>query len=213
MKVLTLNRKFLVLLGVCPASSSSAWHSVFKINFSVILLLQFLGLLSSICFIVKFISIDLNSVLYAGFHTSAYSTSTYSLLVGFMVQHKIFRAFQKLQDIYDESKLFLYFKFECKVASSSLPNLEREKNISISTTNQSHQKCSQSSVSDKVNDSSTILAEANENGRWITMIATKYLTLGYFLASILLAALSALYSFYTNGYIAVEQLYYPFKFM
>lgn len=57
------------------------------------------------------------------------------------------------------------------------------------------------------------MVEANENGKWITMIAMKYLTLGYFLASILLAALSAIYSFYTNDYIAVEQLYYPFKFM
>lgn len=54
---------------------------------------------------------------------------------------------------------------------------------------------------------------ANENGTWLTVIAMKYLTAGYFLASILIAQLSALYSFHINGYIEVEQLYYPFKFM
>lgn len=102
------------------------------------------------------------------------------------------------------------FNFEYKVAAHC--QIQRKKNP-ISATNESHQKCYQTTVSDKANDSSTILVEANENGKWITMIAMKYLTLGYFLASILLAALSAIYSFYTNGYIAVEQLYYPFKFM
>lgn len=129
MKVLELNRNFLILLGVCPASNSK-WSIIFKINFIVVLVLQILGLISSIWFIIEFIRIDLNSVLYAGFHTSAYSSSTYSLLVGFMVQHKIRRAFTKLQTIYDESKLTILFHsfsfamqtisiFYCKVFSSN----------------------------------------------------------------------------------------------
>lgn len=116
MKVLELNRKLLELLGVCPESSNnlSNWH---KINFIVVLLLQILGLVSSIWFIIMYLTTDLNSVLYAGFHTSAYSSSTYSLLVGFMVQHKIFETFKKLQDIYDEREFFwLYFvPFHSKV--------------------------------------------------------------------------------------------------
>lgn len=103
MKVLELNRTFLVLLGVCPAPNSK-WSTIFKLNYILMLVLQILGLISSIWFIAKFIRIDLNSVLYAGFHTSAYSSSTYSLLVGFVVKHKIMKAFTKLQTICDESK-------------------------------------------------------------------------------------------------------------
>lgn len=108
MKVLELNRNFLILLGVCPASNSK-WSIIFKINYILVLVLQILGLMSGIWFIVQFIRIDLNSVLYAGFHTSAYSSSTYSLLVGYMVQHKILLTFTKLQKIYDESNCFLIF--------------------------------------------------------------------------------------------------------
>lgn len=103
MKVLELNRNFLILLGVCPAPESK-WSIIFKINYIVVLVLQVLGLISSIWFIVNFIGIDLNSVLYAGFHTAAYSSSTYSLLVGFMVQPKIMKTITKAQKIFDESK-------------------------------------------------------------------------------------------------------------
>lgn len=66
---------------------------------------------------------------------------------------------------------------------------------------------------DHTKDSSDVLAKANQRGEWITMNFMKFLTLGYLLASILLAILSALYSFVINGCIAVERLYVPFKFM
>lgn len=69
------------------------------------------------------------------------------------------------------------------------------------------------SILDHTKDPSNILTKANQRGEWITEVFMKLLTLGYFFASILLAVLSALYSFYTNGFIAVEQLYVPFKFM
>lgn len=108
MKVLELNRKYLILLGVC--STSNANHrAVFKVISVLVLVLQILGLLSGFWFIATFLKCDLNSVLYAGFHTSAYSTSTYSLLVGFVHQDKIVAIFQTLQRIFDdceENKLF-----------------------------------------------------------------------------------------------------------
>lgn len=110
MKVLQLNRTFLITLGVCPAIDSK-WRTLFKTNFAVLLLLQVLGLISSIWFIVTFLTVDLNGVLYAGFHTSAYSSSTYSLIVGHVVQHKISKAFDKLQIICDESKIFLLISY------------------------------------------------------------------------------------------------------
>lgn len=100
LKVLEMNRNFLVWLGVCPTSTNNL-RILFKVNYILVLLLQILGLLSSVWFIAKFIKTDLNNVLYAGFHTSAYSTSTYSLLIGFVFQHKIIAAFEKLQTIYD----------------------------------------------------------------------------------------------------------------
>lgn len=99
MKVLELNRSFLIWLGVC--STSKSYRILFIVNYILVLSLQILGLLSSIWFIVKFIGKDLNSVLYAGFHASAYSTSTYSLLVGFVFQLKIMATFEKLQVIVD----------------------------------------------------------------------------------------------------------------
>lgn len=114
MKVLELNQNFLIWLGVYRASEKNL-SRFFKINYILVLTLQVLGLVSSIWFIAKFIKIDLNSVLYAGFHTSAYSTSTYSLLVGFMVQQKIMSAFGQLQQIYNDREfysidIFIYIK-------------------------------------------------------------------------------------------------------
>lgn len=106
MKVLELNRKYLILLGVYPASNA-IYRAVFKTAYFIILLLQILGLLAGVWFIVTFITTDLNSVFYAGFHTSAYSTSTYSLLVGFIDQDEIVAIFQTLQHIYDKCNRLL----------------------------------------------------------------------------------------------------------
>lgn len=68
-------------------------------------------------------------------------------------------------------------------------------------------------ILDLVKDSSKNLMTANQHGKWITSNVMKFLTLGYFLASILLAVLSALYGYFVNGFIVVKQLYVPFKFM
>lgn len=194
MNVLETNRNFLIVLGVCPAPDSK-WRLIFKMNYILVLILQVLGLISSICFVVKYIRIDLNSVLYAGFHTSAYSSSTYSLLVGFLVQHKILLAFVKLQKICDESKQSIVVS--CKFWEKRHKCWPHFNTINV----------------DQVKDSSNILMVANQSGEWITRNVMKFLTLGYFLASILLAVLSALYCYLVNGFIVVEQLYVPFKFM
>lgn len=101
MKVLGLNRKYLILLGVC--STSNAGHqAMFKFVLIVVLVLQILGFVAGVWFIATFLKSDLNGVLYAGFHTSAYSTSMYSLVVGFVHQDEIVGTFQTLQHIYDE---------------------------------------------------------------------------------------------------------------
>lgn len=101
MRVLELNRKYLIFLGVCSTSKAIS-RACFKANHMLVLVLQILGLLAGVWFIVTFIKTDFNGVLYSGFHTSAYSTSTYSLVVGFVHQKKIVAIFQTLQCIYDE---------------------------------------------------------------------------------------------------------------
>lgn len=101
MKVLELNRKYLILLGVCWTSNANH-RFVFKVNHFLVLILQMFGLLSGVLFIITFLKTDFNGVLYSGFHTSAYSTSTYSLVVGFVHQDKIVAIFQTLQHIFDE---------------------------------------------------------------------------------------------------------------
>lgn len=118
MKVLSLNRQFLKILGVCPAPKSK-WQFIFKLNYVVVLVLQILGLISSIWFVAVYLTKDLNSVLYAGFHTSAYSSSTYSLIVGFVVKHKITAAFDKLQVICDESNWKLQIIFQLWIESEN----------------------------------------------------------------------------------------------
>lgn len=101
MKVLELNRKYLILLGVCSTSNAN-YQAMFKVIYVLVLVLQILGLLSGVWFIATFLKTDLNGVLYSGFHTSAYSTSMYSLVVGFVHQDKIWAIFQTLQCIYDD---------------------------------------------------------------------------------------------------------------
>lgn len=101
LKVLELSRTYFMLLGIC--STTNRVHRIlFRVNYFLVLILQILGLIAGIWFICTFMKSDLNSVLYAGFHTSAYSTSTYSLLVGFVCDRKMTEIFETLQSIYDE---------------------------------------------------------------------------------------------------------------
>lgn len=187
MGVLELNRKYLVLLGVC--STTNANHqAMFKVIYILVLVLQILGLLSGVWFIATYLKSDLNGVLYSGFHTSAYSTSTYSLVVGFVHQDKIVAIFQILQNIYDKCE-------EIKLIFQVIMALNK------------------SSFSDQIKDASNILSDVNKQCRWITMNFMRFLTLGYFLGSILLAILSALYGYVDVGLIEIEYLYVPFKFM
>lgn len=190
MKVLELNRKYLILLGVC-STSNPTYRAVFTANHFIVLILQILGLLSGVLFIITFLKTDFNGVLYSGFHTSAYSTSTYSLVVGFVHQDKILAIFQTLQRIYDgcmgtNEEFFLLFQNNWKGFLR---------------------------ISDHMKDPSNILTNANGKCHWITLNFMRFLTLGYFLGSILLALLSALYGYIAVGSVEIDYLYVPFKFM
>lgn len=190
MKVLELNRKYLIFLGVYSSTSNANYRGVFKANYFLVLILQILGLLSGVWFIVTYLKSDFNGVLYSGFHTSAYSTSTYSLVVGYVQQDKIVAIFQTLQRIYDE----------CKGIFFTLSPIY------------SHE-FSKFSLADHIKDPSNILSDTNRKCHWITMNFMRFLTLGYFLGSILLAILSALYAYIAIGSVEIEYLYVPFKFM
>lgn len=61
-------------------------------------------LVTSIAYISKYVSVDLENSLYALFQIAAYGMQVYLIIIGFILWSKFSRMFPILQQIYDDSK-------------------------------------------------------------------------------------------------------------
>lgn len=105
MKPLATNQRWLIWFCMCSAAeSTSKKRQLFYVLFTFVMSAFILaGLVSSILFFVKFISVDFKSCLYAVFQIAASVAVINLMIVGLMNRNQIANIFTKLSDIYAAS--------------------------------------------------------------------------------------------------------------
>lgn len=93
-----------VLTWLCVfATKSNKKYFYIAITFLVIILILS-GIFTSFTYLWKYISVDLDSSLYALFQVAGYSSAFYSTVVTAYMRHEIVAIFEKLSNIYKTSK-------------------------------------------------------------------------------------------------------------
>lgn len=110
MEPLSTTRWVSTWLSMYPAPEDSTEPQ--KIAYKACGLLVFLGpasfAMATLAFFLKYLSIDLESSLYALFQVLAFTSITYSFVVAFILRKKILLIFDQLSRIYDERKKIIF---------------------------------------------------------------------------------------------------------
>lgn len=108
MKSLKTCRGVLTWLYLCPSDKlnesmgEKEMHIIFG---SSIFLANFLNVIVSAAFFVKYISTDLEECLYSLFEIVGFLGMVYVILIAFSLRNKIFAIFESLDTIYDKCKM------------------------------------------------------------------------------------------------------------
>lgn len=105
MKPLVTNAKVLTWLCILPAQEQiNRRMKLIYIAFTFTLSITcFCGLVSSLAFMMEYLSTNLEDCLYALFQVAADSSALYMVLVALFLRHKMAALFDKLSEIYNES--------------------------------------------------------------------------------------------------------------
>lgn len=152
------------------------------------LILVFAGLVASVYFAYKFLNVDLELAFHALLQICAWSSQSYMIVVSFILWHKFLDMFPKLQQIYDESELKLFFK--CKPTKPKIV-------INL----------------DKHLDTFKFMEKAQQRSVIITKLLTNHMVIGWFLYCSLLGISSMIFSIIKFGHIDPKHLDVPFKFL
>lgn len=107
MKPLQTPQKIFVLFCVYPAYEVG-WKKAACGLFTVAMVISnTCGFLSSAVFFIKYVSVDLESSLYALFTVFGFLISIYADLFVFFSRHTFYNVFTKLSDIYETSKNYI----------------------------------------------------------------------------------------------------------
>lgn len=190
MEVLALNRYIFVLLWILPTPENTSTRIKLRnIIFSITnLILLIIGVISSACFAIRYVKINLEESLYALMEITSCGCQTYSMIFGFILSSKFAKMFPKLQKIYDESE----FKPDLASVLSSIYPWR---------------------ILDKHADKSNFMEKADGKAKFITTISMKYVMIVWFCSGIALSAFSAFYSIIKTHSIQVERWYDPCKLM
>lgn len=103
---ISFNRKvFTSMAFFRPPHGESVWREMRNWCFGLIcLLLVFSAFDSSLCFIYKFASIDLELLLYALLQIAAYGAQKYCMVICYVQRAQFLDVFQKMQKMYDDCK-------------------------------------------------------------------------------------------------------------
>lgn len=106
MKVLALNHQVFVLLWIFPSpDNKSILFKIRNIIFGLMALISVMTpFVTSIAYVFKYVSVDLENSLYALFQIAGYGCQIYLIIIGFILWSKFSRMFPILQQIYDDSK-------------------------------------------------------------------------------------------------------------
>lgn len=106
MEPLKTNRKVMIWLCMCPAeASSSKWNKIaYKAHVALQLIFYFCGVIATLAFALKFVQTDLEKSILAIFSTAGFISSSYVIISGITLRHKIEGIFKHLSTIYKTSK-------------------------------------------------------------------------------------------------------------
>lgn len=115
MQPLKTNRRILVWLCLCSESETrSKFQKSLSVLLTSIVVASFVvGLISSVTYLWRFLSIDLQGSLFALYQTVGFFDILYAFIVMFISRHKIEAIFNNLEQIYRDCE-FLgdYLKFK-----------------------------------------------------------------------------------------------------
>lgn len=101
MKVLEMNQKLFIFIGIFPSTNTKKRS---KIRGAILFLLNFLGMIGSAYYVTQYIKIDLELTAHAIFQASAYVTTSFLFIFGYIYWSKFEQVFPMLQRIHDNRK-------------------------------------------------------------------------------------------------------------
>lgn len=101
MRVLELNQKLFIFIGIFPSTYTKKRS---KIRGAILFLLNFLGMIASAYYITQLIDIDLELTAHAIFQVSAYVTTSFLFIFGYIYWPEFEKVFPMLQRIHDNCK-------------------------------------------------------------------------------------------------------------
>lgn len=106
MKPLQMSQLILTWLSLCPPDENiKKRQKIAYFLFTVTMfLIEFIGFLSSIAFLLTYLRRDLNKALYSVFQIASSSSVMYTMSAVFFLRHKISKIFTNLSEIYKSSE-------------------------------------------------------------------------------------------------------------
>lgn len=117
MKPLLTNQKVLTWLCICPADETTRkWQKFIYIGISfAIIAMKMSVVVSSMIFLLKNLSSDLNAALFAFLQIVGMSGMIYTFITGLLIRLKIRDSIQSLVEIYEKSIKSIELKFGTKM--------------------------------------------------------------------------------------------------
>lgn len=109
MKAFATHQRLFKLMCIWPlADDSSLWKKILITVLGVtVVFSEVLGLLASLVFVAKYVTIDLEGSVKTVFQIAAYINTTYVMFTAFSRRQRIIKLIKKFQRIYDASRLWL----------------------------------------------------------------------------------------------------------
>lgn len=190
MKPLETNQRVLTwLCGVRPNESDKNGKNISHIILTLsIILVHLLAVISSVVFIYRNVSVNLEETLFSLLYNVGNSSALYQSVAIILLKDKLTEIFERLSKVYDKSK-----------KKHFIDKVMRSHNIFFNL--------------DKTSESFHLLKETNEKCESAWTIFFKYILGGFAISTAINATISVLYCYTTNGYFDVKHVYYPYRFM
>lgn len=158
--------------------------------------LMFVGCFCSVIFIVKYFSVDFESLFGAGFQVVAATSTFYTIIAALILRDDIMKIVIDIQMIY-EMRTFVQYSTR-QPYKTGVRNHFNFTYLSIL-------------LADKNKDSSKCLLEAGQYFEWLIQFTMKYFTIAFPVCQFLQILGSAIYSYIAYGYFNNDILYRPYK--
>lgn len=106
------------MLGAYPMDADASGSKKAALSISALTVFTFVcfSAISTVIFIARFISVNLEDTLYALLQIAGLTYVIYAMIVAFILRHRINRIFGQLSEIYDECNNLLEFHWELKLS-------------------------------------------------------------------------------------------------